>query len=76
MAEKNFPDNTIYELDNMIVLRGMNPETVNLIGINPPFNTRWNQTNAAGFYADRQRWRETGGRIRQTLSPGASARLN
>ena len=40
MAEQNFPDNAIYELDNLDVLRGMNSETVDLVATGPPFNTR------------------------------------
>ena len=28
---QNFKDNTLYEIDNLVVLRGMNSETVDLI---------------------------------------------
>ena len=28
---QNFRDNTLYEMDNLLVLRGMNSETVDLI---------------------------------------------
>ena len=52
MAEQNFPDNTIYELDNLEVLRGMNSETVDLIATDPPFNTKRNRSGSAGFYVD------------------------
>ena len=38
MAAQNFPGNTIHEMDNLDVLRGMNPETVDLIATDPPFN--------------------------------------
>ena len=47
MAEQNFPDNTIYELDNPDVLRGMNSETVDLIATDPPFNTKRNRSGPA-----------------------------
>ena len=32
---QNFLDNTLYEMDNLIVLRGMNSETVDLIATDP-----------------------------------------
>ena len=35
MALQNFPDSTIYQLDNLPVLRGMNSETVDLIATDP-----------------------------------------
>ena len=60
MAEQNFPDNTIYELDNLDVLRGMNSETVDLIATDPPFNTRRNRAGTAGFYVDNWKWGDTG----------------
>ena len=60
MAEQNFPDSTIYELDNLEVLRGMNSETVDLIATDPPFNTRRNRSGAAGFYVDNWKWGDTG----------------
>ena len=60
MAEQNFPDNTIYELDNLDVLRGMNSETVDLIATDPPFNTKRNRSGTAGFYVDNWKWGDTG----------------
>ena len=60
MAEQNFPDNAIYELDNLDVLRGMNSETVDLVATDPPFNTRRNRSGTAGFYVDSWRWGDTG----------------
>ena len=32
----NFQPNTLYEMDNLVVLRGMNSETVDLIATDPP----------------------------------------
>ena len=60
MAEQNFHDNTIYELDNLNVLRGMNSETVDLIATDPPFNTKRNRAGTAGFYVDNWKWGDTG----------------
>ena len=60
MADQNFPDNTIYELDNLDVLRGMNSETVDLIATDPPFNTKRNRSGTAGFYVDNWKWGDTG----------------
>ena len=60
MAEQNFPDNILYELDNLDVLRGMNSETVDLIATDPPFNTQRNRAGTAGFYVDNWKWGDTG----------------
>ena len=60
MAEQNFPDNTIYELDNLDVLRGMNSETVDLIATDPPFNTGQTRSGEAGSYLDSWRWGRAG----------------
>lgn len=60
MAQQNFPDNTIYELDNLDVLRGMNSDTVDLIATDPPFNTKRNRSGTAGFYVDNWKWGDTG----------------
>ena len=47
---QNFKDNTLYEMDNLVVLRGMNSETVDLIATDPPFNTSRSRAGTAGFY--------------------------
>ena len=60
MTEQNFPDNVLYELDNLDVLRGMNSETVDLIATDPPFNTARNRSGTAGFYVDKWKWGDTG----------------
>ena len=54
--EQNFPDNTLYELDNLEVLRGLNSETVDLIATDPPFNTGRNRSGTAGEYEDAWKW--------------------
>ena len=60
MTEQNFPDNSIYELDNLDVLRGMNSETVDLIATDPPFNTKRSRGGTAGRYVDNWKWGDTG----------------
>ena len=60
MAALNFVPNTLYEMDNLPVLRGMNSETVDLIATDPPFNTKRNRAGSAGFYVDNWKWGDTG----------------
>lgn len=55
----NFPDNVLYEMDNLEVLRGMNSETVDLIATDPPFNTKRNRSGTAGEYVDNWKWGDT-----------------
>lgn len=57
---QNFPDNTLYEMDNLVVLRGMNNETVDLIATDPPFNIKRNRSGTAGHYVDNWKWGDTG----------------
>ena len=45
MADPNFAEKTIWTADNLDVLRGMNSACVDLIYLNPPFNS--NRTYAA-----------------------------
>ena len=56
MAEQNFPDNVLYNMDNLDVLRGMNSETIDLIATDPPFNKKRNRSASAGQYEDAWRW--------------------
>lgn len=51
---QNFPDNALYEMDNLSVLRGMNSETVDLIATDPPFNIKRNRSGTAGHYVDKR----------------------
>ena len=57
---QNFLDNTLYEMDNLDVLRGMNSETVDLIATDPPFNTKRNRSATAGHYVDNWKYGDTG----------------
>ena len=56
MTNQNYPDNVLYESDNLDVLRGMNSATVDLIATDPPFNTKRNRASTAGMYEDAWRW--------------------
>ena len=58
MAAQNFPDDVLYNLDNLEVLRGMNSETVDLIATDPPFNKKRNRAASAGTYEDAWRWED------------------
>lgn len=59
-GNQNFPDNVLYEMDNVDVLRGTNSETVDLIATDPPFNTSRNRAGSAGFYVDQWKWGDFG----------------
>ena len=50
MAELNSPTSVIYTLDNLRVLRGLNSECIDLIYLDPPFNTgkQWHNPIGAG----------------------------
>ena len=55
MAEPNFASETIWSCDNLPVLRGMNSDCVDLIYLDPPFNSNRNYeapigSKAAGAY--------------------------
>ena len=64
MAEPNFDNRTLFESNNLPVLRGLNSETIDLIATDPPFNkgrdfhaTPDSLASGAKF-ADRWRWEE------------------
>ncbi len=52
--------NTLYELDNLEVLRGINSNSIDLIATDPPFNTKRNRSGTAGFYVDSWKWGNIG----------------
>lgn len=56
MSIQNFPDNVLYEMDNLAVLRSMNSKTIDLIATDPPFNTKRNRASSAGKYVDKWRY--------------------
>ena len=51
MAVPNFVDKTIWTGDNLDILRGMNSETVDLIYLDPPFNSNRNYEAPVGSKA-------------------------
>ena len=63
-AGQNFKDGTLFIADNLHILRGMNSETVDLIYLDPPFNSKRKYqalegTDAAGqSFDDTWRWDE------------------
>ena len=52
----NFSPSTVFHMDNLDALRGMNSETVDLIATDPPFNTGRNRESVGGKYVDQWRW--------------------
>ena len=54
----NFVPGTIFHMDNLDALRGMNSATVDLIATDPPFNTGRNREGKGGKYPDQWRWGE------------------
>ena len=51
--------NTLYEMDNLEVLRGINNNSIDLIATDPPFNTKRNRSGTAGFYVDKWKYGDT-----------------
>ena len=51
--------NTLYEMDNLEVLRGINSNSIDLIATDPPFNTKRNRSGSAGFYVDKWKYGDT-----------------
>ena len=49
MAAPNFADKTIWTGDNLDILRGMNSECVDLIYLDPPFNSNRNLLRSRRF---------------------------
>ena len=46
--EANFADKTVWTGDNLDILRGMNSESVDLIYLDPPFNSNRRRGGATG----------------------------
>ena len=51
MAKPNWKDKTIWTADNLPVMRGMNSESIDLIYLDPPFNSKANYAAPAGSKA-------------------------
>ena len=65
---QNFPDNALYEMDNLEVLRGMNSDTVDLIATDPPFNIKRNRSGTTDFYADKTKRMDIFNKMKQQTS--------
>ncbi len=59
MAAPNFVDKTIWTGDNLDILRGMNSETVDLIYLDPPFNSNKNYEAPVGSKAAGAAFKDT-----------------
>ena len=58
MTQPNITPGTIFHMDNLAALRGMNSGIVDLIATDPPFNTGRNRESVGGKYVDQWRWEE------------------
>ena len=59
MATPNFADKTIWTGDNLDILRGMNSQTVDLIYLDPPFNSNRNYAAPVGSKAAGAAFKDT-----------------
>ena len=59
MTEPNFADKTIWAGDNLDILRGMNSESVDLIYLDPPFNSNRNYSAPVGSAAAGAAFKDT-----------------
>ena len=62
MAAPNFADKTLWTGDNLDILRGMNSESVDLIYLDPPFNSNKDYAAPVGSAAALGRPSRTHGR--------------
>ena len=59
MTEANFKDKTIWTGDNLDILRGMNSDSVDLIYLDPPFNSNKNYAAPVGSRAAGAAFKDT-----------------
>ena len=59
MAEANFVDKTIWTGDNLDILRGLNSESVDLIYLDPPFNSNRDYAAPVGSQAAGAKFEDT-----------------
>ncbi len=59
MAEPNVKNRTLFTGDNLDVLRGMNSESVDLIYLDPPFNSNRNYEAPIGSEAAGAAFKDT-----------------
>ena len=59
MSEPNFTDQTIWTGDNLPIMRGMNSESIDLIYLDPPFNSNTNYAAPIGSEAAGAEFKDT-----------------
>ena len=59
MVEPNFVDKTVWTGDNLDILRGLNSESVDLIYLDPPFNSNRNYSAPVGSVAAGAAFKDT-----------------
>ena len=59
MANRNFADKTIWTGDNLDIMRGMNSQSVDLIYLDPPFNSNQNYAAPVGSAAAGAAFKDT-----------------
>ena len=59
MTELNFANQTIWTGDNLPIMRGMNSESVDLICLDPPFNSNANYAAPIGSKAAGAEFKDT-----------------
>ena len=59
MAKANFKNRTLFISDNLPVLRGLNSETIDLIYLDPPFNSKKQYKAPIGTKAEGQKFDDT-----------------
>ena len=59
MPKPNFADKTIWTGDNLDIMRGMNSESVDLIYLDPPFNSNQNYAAPVGSAAAGAAFKDT-----------------
>ncbi len=59
MAEPNWQNRTLWTGDNLDILRGMNSESVDLIYLDPPFNSNKNYSAPIGSQAAGAAFKDT-----------------
>ena len=59
MTEPNWTNRTLWTGDNLDVMRGMNSETVDLIYLDPPFNSNKNYSAPIGSEAAGAAFKDT-----------------
>ena len=59
MARPNFKNRTLWTGDNLDVMRGLNSETVDLVYLDPPFNSNRNYAAPIGSEAAGAAFKDT-----------------